>query len=120
MKIKSLYICVDDMQRAIDFYTNFFEKEPIKNDPIYSIFDVDGFRFGLFAYKKMNEPHTFGSNCLPSIEVDNIETLKRKIENLEICFPLTKIDNNYVVEFIDSEGNHIELTTKVEGSDSNE
>ena len=77
MKIKSLYICVDDMQRAIDFYTN----------------------------------------CLPSIEVDSIETLKRKIEKLEICFPLTKIDNNYVVEFIDSEGNHIELTTKVEGSD---
>ena len=117
MKIRSLYICVNDMKRAIDFYTSFFEKSPIKNDSIYSIFDVDGFRFGLFAYKKMNEPHTFGSNCLPSIEVDSIETLKRKIEKLEICFSLTKIDNNYVVEFIDSEGNHIELTTKVEGSD---
>ena len=117
MKIKSLYICVNDMERAIDFYTNFFEKAPIKNDSIYSVFDVDGFRFGLFAYKKMNEPHTFGSNCLPSIEVDNIEILKRKIEKLEICFPLTKIENNYVVEFIDSEGNHIELTTKAKGSD---
>ena len=117
MKIKSLYICVNDMERAIDFYTNFFEKSPIKNDSIYSVFDVDGFRFGLFAYQKMKEPHTFGSNCLPSIEVDNIETLKRKIEKLEICFPLTKIDNNYVVEFIDSEGNHIELTTKAKGSD---
>ena len=117
MKIKSLYICVDDMQRAIDFYTIFFEKEPIKNDSIYSVFDIDGFRFGLFAYQKMNEHHTFGSNCLPSIEVDSIETLKRKIEKLEICFPLTKIDNNYVVEFIDSEGNHIELTTKAKGSD---
>ena len=108
MKIKSLYICVNDMERAIDFYTNFFEKTPIKNDSIYSVFDVDGFRFGLFAYQKMNEPHTFGSNCLPSIEVDSIETLKRKIEKLKICFPLTKIENNYVVEFIDSEGNHIE------------
>ena len=114
MKIKSLYICVDDMQRAIDFYTDFFEKGPIKNDSIYSIFDIDGFRFGLFAYKEMNEYHIFGSNCLPSIEVDNIETLKRKIEKLEICFPLTKIGNNYVVEFIDSEGNHIELTTPIE------
>ena len=117
MKIKSLYICVNDMERAINFYTSFFEKSPIKNDSIYSVFDVDGFRFGLFAYKKMNEPHTFGSNCLPSIEVDNIEILKRKIEKLEICFPLTKIGNNYVVEFIDSEGNHIELTTKAKGSD---
>ena len=113
MEIKSLYICVNDMQRAIDFYTDFFEKNPIKADSIYTVFDVNGFRFGLFAYKKMKEKHTFGSNCLPSIEVDSLEILKRKIENLKICFPLTKIENNYVVEFIDSEGNHIELTTTV-------
>ena len=117
MKINSLYICVNDMERAIEFYTDFFEKSPIKNDSIYSIFDIDGFRFGLFAYQKMNEPHIFGSNCLPSIEVDNIEILKRKIEKLDICFPLTKIDNNYVVEFIDSEENHIEVTAPLKESD---
>lgn len=111
MKINSLYICVKNMKRAIEFYTNFFEKEPLKNDPIYSVFDINGFRFGLFAYKKMKEPHSFGSNCLPSIELDSIDILKEKIKDLEICFPLTKIGNNYVIEFVDSEGNHIELTT---------
>ncbi|MBR3209474.1 MAG: VOC family protein [Bacilli bacterium] len=99
------------MKRAIEFYTNFFEKEPLKNDSIYSVFDINGFRFGLFAYKKMKEPHSFGSNCLPSIELDSIDILKEKIKDLEICFPLTKIGNNYVIEFVDSEGNHIELTT---------
>ena len=119
MKIKSLYICVNNMERAINFYTEFFEKSPIKKDSIYSVFDIEGFRFGLFAYKKMNESHTFGSNCLPSIEVESLDILKRKIENLEICFPLTKIENNYVVEFIDSEGNHIEITSQVKGSDKN-
>ncbi len=113
MKIKSLYICVNDMDRAIKFYTNFFEKSPLKNDKIYSVFDIDGFRFGLFAYKEMKEKHTFGSNCLPSIEVENLDILKKKIENLEICFPLTKIEKNYVAEFIDSEGNHIEITSPV-------
>lgn len=61
----------------------------------------------------MNEEHTFGSNCLPSIEVDSLEILKSKIKDLQLCFPLTKISDNYVVEFIDSEGNHIELTTPV-------
>lgn len=111
MKINSLYICVKNMKRAIEFYTNFFEKEPLKNDSIYSVFDINGFRFGLFAYKKMKEPHSFGSNCLPSIELDSIDILKEKIKDLEICFPLTKIGNNYVIEFVDSEGNHIELTT---------
>lgn len=61
----------------------------------------------------MDEIHIFGSNCLPSIEIENIDMLKNKIENLQICFPLTKIGNNFVVEIVDSEGNHIELTTPI-------
>ena len=39
MKIKSLYVCVNDMKRAINFYTNFFEVKPVKEDNVYSIFD---------------------------------------------------------------------------------
>ena len=113
MKIKSLYVCVNDMKRAINFYTNFFEVKPVKEDNIYSVFDINGFRYGLFAYKEMNEEHSFGSNCLPSIEVDDIKILKEKISHLEICFPLTKIGNNWVCEFVDSEGNHIELTAPI-------
>lgn len=113
MKINSLYICVKDMDRAINFYKDFFEVDPIIKDVVYSVFDVSGFRFGLFNYQEMNEEHSYGSNCLPSIEVDNLYMLKEKTKNLEICFPLTIINGNYVTEFIDSEGNHIELTTKV-------
>lgn len=109
--IGSLYLCVEDMKRAIRFYENFFEQTVTECDDIYSVFDIDGFRLGLFAYRKMNEEHTWGSNCLPSINVENIDILKQKISNLELCFPLTKIGKNWVVEFIDSEGNHIELTT---------
>ena len=113
MKIKSLYVCVNDMKRAINFYTNFFEVKPVKEDNVYSVFDINGFRYGLFAYKEMNEEHSFGSNCLPSIEVDDIIILKEKISHLEICFPLTQIGNNWVCEFVDSEGNHIELTAPI-------
>ena len=117
MRIKSLYICVNNMDRAINFYSDFFEIKPIVRDKIYSVFEIDDFRFGLFAYKEMNETHTFGSNCLPSIEVENIGTLKKKIENLEICFPITKIGDNYVAEFVDSEGNHIEITATIKGKE---
>lgn len=109
--IKSLYLCVKDMDRVIKFYENFFEMEVTEKDDIYSVFDINGFRLGLFAFEKKNENHSFGSNCLPSISVENLDTLKRKTENLDLCFPLTKIKNNWVVEFVDSEGNHIELTT---------
>ncbi len=111
--IGSLYICVKDMDRAIKFYEDFFEQPVTERDEIYSVFIINGFRFGLFAYKVVNEEHTFGNNCLPSISVENFDILSEKIKGHEICFPLTKIGKNWVVEFVDSEGNHIEMTTPV-------
>lgn len=112
-RIGSLYICVKHMDRAIKFYEDFFEQPVTERDPLYSVFDVHGFRFGLFAYETVGEKHVFGSNCLPSVSVDNLETLHRKTQNKEICFPLTQIGSNWVVEFVDSEGNHIEMTAPV-------
>ena len=109
--LRSLYLCVNDMKRALKFYENFFERSAVIVDDIYSIFEINGFRLGLFAYQKMKETHVFGSNCLPSIEVESIAQLKDKISNLEICFPLTQIGTNWVAEFVDSEGNHVEITT---------
>lgn len=61
----------------------------------------------------MREEHTYGSNCLPSIEVESLELLNQKLAGLELCFPLTKIKDNWVAEFVDSEGNHIEMTAPV-------
>ena len=109
-KIASLYICVKDMERAIHFYEEFFGQSAVERDAVYSVFDIKGFRFGLFAYKIMNEKHVFGSNCLPSIDFEDVSTLKAKLEGKDICFPLTLIKKNWVAEFIDSEGNHIEIT----------
>jgi predicted enzyme related to lactoylglutathione lyase len=109
-QINSLYLCVLDMDRAIRFYEDFLEQSVTLRDKIYSVFDVHGFRLGLFAYREMREEHVFGSNCLPSIAVASLDDLKRKTEGLEIEFPLAKIGTNWVTEFEDSEGNHIELT----------
>lgn len=114
-RIQSLYLCVRDMDRAVRFYEDFFETKAAVRDEIYSVFLIDGFRLGLFAFEKMQEEHSFGSNCLPSVSVDSLEALKVKIRNLELCFPLTRIKDNWVVEFVDSEGNHVELTAPVLG-----
>ncbi len=111
--IKSLYLCVKNMERAIKFYEELFEQKVTEKDDIYSVFDINGFRLGLFAYEKKNEAHTFGSNCLPSISVESLECLKEKLNGKEICFPITKIGSNWVAEFVDSEGNHIEMTAPV-------
>ena len=112
--INSLYLCVTDMERAISFYESFFEQQVTVKDNIYSVFDINGFRLGLFAFEKKQEAHIFGSNCLPSISVDNINTFHKKLEGCKIVFPVTKIEKNWVAEFEDSEGNHIEITTSVQ------
>lgn len=101
------------MDRAIKFYEDFFEQPVTERDDIYSVFEIKSFRFGLFAYRNVREEHIFGSNCLPSISVENYEILHAKLEGKEICFPLTKIGENWVVEFVDSEGNHIEMTAPI-------
>ena len=111
--IASLYVCVKDMERAVKFYEDFFACPVTERDEIYSVFDIGGFRYGLFAFQKMNEEHVFGSNCLPSIGFGSVEVLKDKISGKEICFPLTRIKNNWVAEFVDCEGNHVEVTAPV-------
>ena len=108
--IRSLYICVRSMDRAVAFYEAFFGIPVMQKDDIYSVFDINGFRFGLFAFEKMNESHTYGNSCLPSIDVPDLSALQKKLEGKKVVFPITRIGGNWVSEFEDSEGNHIELT----------
>ena len=114
--LNSLYLCVHDMKRAISFYEVFLEQPVTVRDEIYSVFDINGFRLGLFAYERMGEHHTFGSNCLPSLEVAGKDILKQKLKGLPVVFPISKIGANWVCEFKDSEGNHIEMTAPVRSS----
>lgn len=111
-KISSLYICVKDMERAIAFYEKLLGQKVTKRDEIYSVFDINGFRYGLFANQKMNEAKQWGNNCLPSFEVNDINLFLKRLEELNcpIVFPLTVIGKNKVLEFRDSEGNDIEIT----------
>lgn len=63
--VKSLYLCVRDMERAIRFYEAFLEQpvtEKMMNFTVFLTSMASG--FGLFAYEKAGEKHIFGSNCL--------------------------------------------------------
>lgn len=112
-RMNSLYLCVKDMGRAVDFYKKLLNADAVMYDEIYSIFEIEGFRLGLFAYEKRKEEHLFGSNCLPSLEVEDMEQFQKKLKELKspVVFPLTTIHGNQVLEFEDSEGNYIEATT---------
>ncbi|MFT8315061.1 MAG: VOC family protein [Clostridium sp.] len=115
MKLNSLYICVKDMKRAINFYESLLDKQIHVKDEVFSIFQLDNFRFCLFNNEKVEEKVTWGDNCLPSFQVNDMNMLIKKIEELEaeIVFPLAQINDNWVLEFKDSEGNDIEVYSKV-------
>lgn len=70
--IRSAYICVRDMERAIKFYEGFFEKEVLKRDELYSVFDIAGFRIGFFG----------GSHAVVE------ESLKLMVEKLHFAISL--------------------------------
>jgi predicted enzyme related to lactoylglutathione lyase len=112
--LNSMYICVLNMERAISFYEDFFEQKVTAKDHVYSVCDINGFRFGLFAFEKMKEKDSFGTNCLPSVSVERAQIFNQKVKSLKTVFPPTKIGDNWVSEFEDSEGNHIEFTAPIE------
>lgn len=111
-KINSLYVCVKDMERAIKFYECLLGQNVTEKDEIYSVFDINGFRYGLFAYEKTGEPKRWGNNCLPSLSVSDMDLILKRLKelNCRIVFPLTVIGKNKVLEFTDSEGNDVEIT----------
>lgn len=53
--VKSLYLCVRDMERAIRFYEAFLEQPVTEKDELYSVFDIHGFRLGLLLMKKQEK-----------------------------------------------------------------
>ncbi len=112
MKISSLYICVKDMDRAINFYEKFLEQPVTSRDKISSLFEIDGFRYFLFNNAAVNETVRYGDNCIPSFETGDINKAYRRVtEELRrpIVFPMTRIGKNVVFEFTDSEGNDVEV-----------
>jgi predicted enzyme related to lactoylglutathione lyase len=114
LNLNSMYICVKDMDRAINFYEKFLDQEVSERDEIFSIFNFEHNRLCLFNPAKVNEEHTWGNNCLPSFQVNDINLLMEKIHELSapIGFPLTKIGESLVLEFQDTEGNDIEIYCK--------
>lgn len=115
IRIKSLYICVKDMKRAINFYEHFLGQPVTIKDDIFSIFEIEGFRYGLFNNQAVNENVQWGDNCLPSFEADDIYSAYAKVKELNcpIAYQLKQIGDNIVFEFTDCEGNDIEVYAKI-------
>ena len=47
--IRSCYVCITDMARAIRFYEALLERPVKERDETYSVLEVGGFRLGLYV-----------------------------------------------------------------------
>jgi predicted enzyme related to lactoylglutathione lyase len=68
-----MYVAVADMQRALAFYRALFRVDPSFESDRYSAFEVNGTRFGLFNRACYAHPLVIGNNCIPNIEVDDVD-----------------------------------------------
>ena len=115
MRLNSAYICVHDTNRATGFYEKFLGQPVTTRDDVFSVFDFHGFRLCLFNNSKVGESVKYGDNCLLSFEVEDAKSKKDELEKdgVEIVYPLTKLGENLVFEFKDTEGNDIEVYSKL-------
>lgn len=120
VKLNSFRLSVKDVERASTFYERILGVRPSYQGE-NCVLELNGMSIYLYDYQKYNENVVFGDNCLISFEVDDIFSLKSRLDelNIQIVFPLMKIGSNHVMEFKDPEGNDVEIYSKCDiGADS--
>lgn len=112
-------IPVDDLDRAIEFYSTVFECEFVKDN-------IHGNEMAFFPFDDKNQGITGAlakgeiykpsiSGTLMYLSTSNLEIAIRKIKDIggEILFPKTEVTGyGWVAEFKDCEGNRVALFQK--------
>ena len=112
MELSSVYVEVEDMDRALDFYREVFDREPEQIEERYSSFAFDTIDFGLYNASYDGYETRFGDNCIPNFEVDDVEDAYERIESLApemVHEMILEFGDFRTFHFIDSEGNEIEV-----------
>jgi len=110
-QIKSIYVAVKDMDRAVKFYEDIFDVQASSKDNRMSSFEFDNITFLLYNPKSDNEAISMGNNVVPNIQVEDINKMLEliKSKNCEIVLPLEKIGKYNLFQAKDTEGNVIEF-----------
>ena len=111
MILNALYVGVTDMNKSLNYYSKIFDREPVQREKRFSMFDLGGAYFGLFNAAYDGEDLRFGNNCVPNIQVDDIEAEYNRIKNIA-----PRVDENIrqagayrYFQFSDHDGNLVEF-----------
>ena len=111
MILNSIYVSVENMERAIEFYKKLFQKEPANVDTRMTSFDLNGFYFLLFDQAVDGEKVKFGNNCVPDFKVENVKEEHVRIKEFAstIDDEIQDLGEVKLFQFKDSEGNILEI-----------
>ncbi|WP_435344747.1 VOC family protein [Haloarchaeobius sp. HRN-SO-5] len=112
MELSSVYVGVEDMERALDFYRELFDVEPKQETERFSTFAFDTGDFGLYNAGYDGYDVEFGNNCVPNFEVDDVEAAYRRVEELApemVHEDVLEFGEYRTFHFLDTEGNEIEV-----------
>ena len=106
-----LYVAVNDMERAVAFYRAVFGVEPIQQTDRYSAFSIGGVPFGLFDGGSYAHPLAVGNNCVPNVQVDDIDAEYARIRPLasKITDGIQQAGPFRLFMFADPDGNVLEF-----------
>ena len=117
MRLNSLYVNVDDMGRALRFYRELFQATPTQEQERYSIFEAGGVDFGLYNARFDGETTRAGNNCIPNLEVRDVDAEHRRISRFapRIDPQVSQVEDYRYFECEDTEGNILEVYQMARG-----
>ncbi|WP_436925376.1 VOC family protein [Halosimplex amylolyticum] len=112
MELSTVYVGVEDMDRALAFYEDVFEMAPEQAEERFSIFEFDGADFGLYNAGADGHEFEFGDNCVPNFEAADVDAAYDRIADLApeiVSDGLFDVDGYRGFHFRDTEGNVVEV-----------
>ena len=107
-----LYVVVDDMPVAEQFYRQLFQREPVFTTNDFVSFRINGGIFALYDKTAYSHNLTLGNNAIPYIQVGNIEQAFERVKALSPQMLQDKVIDEGAIKlfmFTDPSGNHIEF-----------
>ena len=112
MKIRTVYLKVNDMEKSVYFWKNFLGVAPHKTSPNWHEFMIGNLRFGLLLNDFGDK--LSGSNCVPVFEFadKDLEKYIEKAKSLGAKIMFDGIDDPKMlsITFSDPSGNEFELS----------
>lgn len=116
MDLRFIVLKVQDLKRARKFYKKLLGDDPVKEEENRMVeFEFESVKLGLYnpcADGLSLDDSDFGSNCIPSFGVENLESELERIKNFAEIVRQEKSGGHRWFTFKDSEGNLLEIHQK--------